>query len=140
MPDIIRLVYASTVRTPVSALALLELLARAQAANADLDITGALLYHDLGFVQVLEGPEAAVDDLYTRIVADPRHYGVTTLARSAVADRVFSIWSMGWVVRDELPIAGFDPALIRRARFGDRQVDALIRAFRLCVRLDATSA
>ena len=38
-----------------------------------MGITGLLLFIDGGFLQMLEGEERAVRELYTRIAADRRH-------------------------------------------------------------------
>jgi hypothetical protein len=65
--------------------------------NAICGVTGVLAYHDRGFVQVLEGPEAAVEDLLARIARDPRNTGMSVFDRSRAGGRVFGGWSMGWL-------------------------------------------
>jgi Sensors of blue-light using FAD len=100
-----RLVYASRAR--------LENGADANAVNADLarilmqsrknnpthQLVGALYYSDGCFFQVLEGPSAAVEQLYERLHQDPRHYDLKVLSRSAVPQLAFSRWSMKFVPR-----------------------------------------
>ena len=55
-----------------------------------------LLYKDGNFMQVLEGPAAAVRDLHERINRDPRHTGLITLMERPVTQRQFADWSMGF--------------------------------------------
>jgi hypothetical protein len=96
------LVYASTAARPFSDDELRDLLTTARAVNLRLDITGLLLYApgagDLPgtFVQYLEGPPAAVRDLYARIAADPRHRECTLLREGPTFRRKFSDWTMGF--------------------------------------------
>ncbi len=61
---------------------------------------------------------------------------MSTLLRTGAEELLFPAWSMGWIQPDDLTLGGFDPDLVRRARFGDSDIDALVAAFRLCVRLD----
>jgi hypothetical protein len=48
-------------------------------------------------VQFLEGPEAAVLELYTAIQQDPRHEQVETLSDAAGPTRWFADWRMALV-------------------------------------------
>lgn len=103
--------------------------------NAARGVTGALAYHDRAFVQVLEGPEAAVEALLATIARDPRHTGVTVCDRSRVDDRAFGGWSMGWLRASDLARAGFDPGTPFLRDTPDLLVNAMFEAFRLTVRL-----
>lgn len=76
--------------------ALEELLEQSRTSNADVEVTGVLLYSGGSFIQTLEGPEDAVDDVMARVQADPRHTGVEVLRRDEVAARSFAGWSMGF--------------------------------------------
>jgi len=73
------LVYVSSATLPFSGEDLRALLATCRENNAELGVTGMLLYKDGNFMQVLEGDEQAVRGLYARIAADPRHGGEITL-------------------------------------------------------------
>jgi hypothetical protein len=55
-----------------------------------------LLYKDGNFLQVLEGEEETVRNLYTKIGGDPRHHGLLTLIQGPLAERQFPDWSMGF--------------------------------------------
>jgi hypothetical protein len=55
-----------------------------------------LLYASGSFLQVLEGDEAAIDEVFARISADDRHHNIVVIARERVAARDFGAWSMGF--------------------------------------------
>ena len=103
--------------------------------NAARGITGALAYHDRAFVQVLEGPEAAVEALLVTIARDPRHTRVTVCDRARVDERAFGAWSMGWLRASDLARAGFDPGAPFLRDSPSEVVNAMFEAFRLTVRL-----
>jgi len=90
-----QLVYVSSATKPFSSNELRELLAVAEAANAIAGITGALLYSEGNFIQVLEGPEEAVKETYERICGDPRHRGILKLLGRPIEERSFPGWAMG---------------------------------------------
>jgi hypothetical protein len=80
-----------------------RLFTHARRTNKAAGITGALLLTGDWFVQVLEGEEAAVRDLYGRIERDPRHDQVALLATEPAAEVVFGRWSMARVSEDGEP-------------------------------------
>lgn len=65
--------------------------------NHELGLSGALLVWQDVFVQVLEGEEAAVRDLYATITSDQRHEQVETLDEGVVSARAFGQWAMAHV-------------------------------------------
>lgn len=75
--------------------------------NAQHRITGLLLYSEGHFVQVIEGPEAEVSDLFARIQQDPRHTQVLTLSQGPGPQRYFPDWRMafGLVAPSDLDVA-----------------------------------
>jgi len=90
------LVYASEASQKISKKGLLEILAQSRESNRKTDITGMLLFKDGHFLQVLEGEEDAVRELFARISRDPRHVKVRTLAEGTRDRRAFVDWSMGF--------------------------------------------
>ena len=97
IPDpLFRLVYRSQATQPLAAAALVTLLENARANNQHYLLTGLLLYAEEEFMQVLEGPEPALSELYERIQADPRHYHVRTLHYAPIKKRAFPDWRMGF--------------------------------------------
>lgn len=90
------LTYVSTALHACDATQLHELLKKSRKNNALHDITGMLLYKDGSFMQVIEGPESAIRQLYRNICRDPLHFDVLTLLEEETAARHFSSWSMGF--------------------------------------------
>jgi hypothetical protein len=82
--------------------------AEAAAFNASAGITGALLYLDGRWAQILEGDQADITGLYDRITRDPRHDRVTFDYLIKTEGRLFPDWSMGRITDDdkaEIPLA-----------------------------------
>jgi hypothetical protein len=71
-----------------------SILFTARSRNTDDDITGALICRADLYLQLLEGPEAAVDATYARIAEDNRHVEVNLLVRKPVDGRLFPNWAM----------------------------------------------
>jgi hypothetical protein len=92
----IRLLYISTTRVPHSRIQLDAILAASRRNNAAAGITGLLIAGGNRFLQVLEGPEARVQETYDRIRIDTRHIAPVILKREAVEKRLFGRWAMGF--------------------------------------------
>ena len=71
-----------------------NLLVNARQNNARDDITGALICRRDIFLQLLEGPEAAVLATLTRIQKDDRHLNVTQHLSGPLRERLFGQWAM----------------------------------------------
>ncbi|MCC6132648.1 MAG: BLUF domain-containing protein [Acidobacteria bacterium] len=95
---LVRLVYASRSSQPVNDELINGILAQSRERNPDAGITGVLCVcgNDV-FMQVLEGGREEVNQLYSRIVRDGRHTGVTILDYEEITERRFSGWRMGRV-------------------------------------------
>lgn len=94
--SLLTIIYVSAAREPMSDAQLENLLRVAQARNARLGITGLLLYRDGNFMQLLEGPEAAVKEVFRAIEQDPRHHMVTRILDESGLPREFAGWSMAF--------------------------------------------
>ena len=92
---LLQLIYASR-PFGFDAVTLTAILFDARRCNMRDGITGALICRDDLFLQLLEGPEAAVEAAYTRIRGDDRHIEVRELVRRAIGDdqRMFAAWAM----------------------------------------------
>ncbi len=104
-PDLYRLVYYSRntifgvdeeVRASVD-----MILAKSQRNNKQVNVTGALMFTDGYFAQVLEGSMKAVEEVFERIQLDDRHAEVQLLSFDRAETRVFPTWSMAFVGSDE---------------------------------------
>lgn len=91
-----RLTYVSTAKAGLTAADIEEIVETARQRNGELDVTGLLLFNGLNFLQTLEGEEAKLRALITRIAADPRHHGLVIVADHACDKRVFATWTMGY--------------------------------------------
>jgi hypothetical protein len=72
------------------------ILASARRHNAQHGVTGALLFSDGCFAQVLEGELDDVEAIFESIQCDRRHSHVTVLHVHAVEQRSFGHWSMAF--------------------------------------------
>lgn len=73
---------------------LLGILASARRNNPKNDITGALICRADLYLQLLEGPEAAVTKLGATIAKDDRHLEMTFISAGPVDARIFPNWAM----------------------------------------------
>lgn len=94
---LVRLMYASRAAPAVEQEELQAILRQSKLANPRDGITGLLCLSDRIFLQVLEGGRSAVNRLYGRILADPRHTQVELLLYQEISERRFAGWSMGQV-------------------------------------------
>lgn len=90
------IIYLSQARWAMTHDQLTDILVKARARNAQATITGMLMYQRGLFLQVLEGPEAAVRSTFSRIADDPRHRSLHILGSSKVHERNFAAWSMAF--------------------------------------------
>jgi hypothetical protein len=91
-----RILYVSAAAQTLTPAELDELLLVARANNALNDVTGALLYADGDFMQLLEGPREQVTETFRRIERSPMHRGVIALMNDPVDQREFATWSMAY--------------------------------------------
>ena len=100
-----QLLYVSNTSRDTSDQVLEAILATSRKNNSRDGITGILLFIEGGFLQVLEGEEAAVSAAFERIRKDGRHWNSMVLL-DRQAPRVFADWSMGFTRVSQ----GADPA------------------------------
>ncbi|WP_235522587.1 MULTISPECIES: BLUF domain-containing protein [unclassified Plantibacter] len=106
--QMLSLVYASTATQPFSDEDLTALLATSRENNARSGLTGMLVHRDGRFLQVLEGPEAAVRGLMDTLSADPRHTGIRVMFEEPIRERQFADWTMGFERADSGSAADLD--------------------------------
>ncbi|TVT39606.1 BLUF domain-containing protein [Hymenobacter setariae] len=90
------IIYLSRATRSMSDEELANLLRQAREANARQDITGALVYGDGQFMQIIEGDEATLAMLYAKLLQDGRHGQVFKFADKPIAQRSFADWSMAF--------------------------------------------
>jgi hypothetical protein len=92
-----QIVYSSEAATPMQTGDLEELLDHARRSNAAKGITGALVYAEGIFLQILEGDKVRVQELMAKIQRDVRHGGVIILREGEVPEAIFGSWKMAFV-------------------------------------------
>lgn len=126
---IYRLTYLSSASAHFAPGDLPAILAVARERNSAAGITGILLFHDGNFLQVLEGSEEAVEQIYGLIARDVRHKGCLVLERRECASRLFDGWAMALRRTSDLgpnQLEGFRDI----AGIGKRRKDAVVLAAR----------
>jgi len=79
--------------------------------NKLLDITGALVFDQTWFIQVLEGERRVILKTFERLKNDIRHSNITLVELTGIKTRVFGNWWMGLAVRNEITESAFAPYL-----------------------------
>ncbi len=117
-----RLAYTSTYRAgrvDSELSALRAILSVSRKNNEAADVTGYLIFDGDSFIQVLEGPRAALEATMARISVDDRHRDVSVLGTQPAEDRMFREWKMGGYRRtpqqDPIFVAHGIPGKIDRA-------------------------
>jgi hypothetical protein len=90
-----RITYVSRFAKPISESELEKLGELSAENNKNLGVTGVLMTSGGIFFQILEGPEEAVDQVYSAISADSRHTDLVVLELVLdIARRNYPDWSM----------------------------------------------
>jgi hypothetical protein len=107
-----------------------NILEKSRINNVNSDVTGNLICHSDLFLQLLEGPPKAIDNLYQKILADNRHTDIVKLCDEPSKRRLFTSWAMkndgyqSWILsRSELNELNSEDALYvfeRLAREADQ--------------------
>lgn len=92
--DLKSLTYTSRAKLDLSADDLHDIHRTARELNSIDGITGLLVFNGTHFLQIVEGAEAAIDDLVARLRRDPRHSGLEVRDERKVEARSFPDWSM----------------------------------------------
>lgn len=92
-----QIIYSSESATPMQTDDLEEILGQARRNNAENGITGALVYVDGVFLQILEGDSPTIQQLMAKIATDVRHETMTVLKAGEVSAPMFADWKMAYV-------------------------------------------
>ncbi|MGS2717874.1 BLUF domain-containing protein [Eionea flava] len=105
----ITLSYISCAKHRFSDDELLALLEHCHAHNSQHNISGLLLYNGAStFLQVLEGEQDIVEQLYLRISTDKRHHRVNCILKKAIEKRDFPDWKMGFRNLSKTPLLNIE--------------------------------
>ena len=99
MSELVSLSYASHATGGVVAdAALADILRVSQKNNVTHELTGALIYGNGRFIQVLEGPLEPLLATMERIRSDPRHHSIDVVGPVSLDRREFPDWCMARVL------------------------------------------
>ncbi|MDD9951719.1 MAG: BLUF domain-containing protein [Zetaproteobacteria bacterium] len=106
-----RLAYISDSVQAMSPEELDTLLEKARVRNREKGISGILFYLKGCFFQFIEGPAAAIDQLYRNLLADGRHDNVRLVYEQSFevlvegeSERIFRNWAMAYQHEDMLDV------------------------------------
>jgi len=98
-----------------------QLLTNCRRNNAAASVTGALLYHNGYFMQLIEGQLDAINAIYDRIQADPRHEVLSVLFEDEISARFFPDWTMAYRAAEDMPLDSlntiYETAKVSTTRF-----------------------
>lgn len=119
-----QIVYSSQASRPMSLQDLESILDDARTGNEKRNITGALVFVDGVFLQILEGDKQAVRELMKSIEADERHFAVTVFHEGEAERPLFPDWRMAYV--------GAQPAQMAEwaGHEGTASVEAILKGMR----------
>lgn len=92
-----QVIYSSQAVAPMSIGDLEQILVDARSGNDRRGVTGALVYVDGVFLQILEGDKDTVRELMSRIASDTRHAAVQVFYEAEVDQPLFSNWRMAYL-------------------------------------------
>ena len=102
-----QIIYSSESATPMQSDDLEDILEQARDNNAEQGITGALVYCDGVFLQIIEGEFSTIQDLMSRISRDVRHETVTVLRHAEIQAPAFGKWDMAYVSATPAQVANW---------------------------------
>jgi hypothetical protein len=105
-PALYEVLYVSTIAPDQPTSVVADIAARARKVNAELDITGLLIFDGQRFCQQLEGSQKAVLKLIERIRNDPRHVNVEILHHGPLAGRRFQHFSLAFSTVEDADALG----------------------------------
>ncbi|WP_207534185.1 BLUF domain-containing protein [Desertivirga arenae] len=98
-----QLIYSSIPTRILSDHELEELLNTSRDANSKHGITGMLICFKSLYVQLIEGEDTEIKQLYNKLLVDNRHYRVQTLKEGKIDKRQFPDWTMGFERKEVSP-------------------------------------
>ena len=97
MSSIFHLVYRSHAVATLTDEDISRILKTARDHNLATNLTGLLIFRQRGFMQLLEGAERNVRDLYAKICVDDRHQRVQLMFEAKSEYRIFDKWDMAYL-------------------------------------------
>src|SRR3954464_8903678 len=130
------LIYLSSAKQLYTHSDLSDILTISRLNNTNKGITGLLLYHEGSILQILEGDEASVMDVYEKIERDVRHHNILKLVTGKTEVRNFPDWSMGFKTVSDAEweeLSGYlklDPSVIlSKIKLSNRKIGTIVNSF-----------
>lgn len=76
--------------------------------NSADNISGALMFNQLCFAQILEGESQLIERTFERIQTDPRHQNIQVLDYGPIEKRSFPDWAMAFIGENDSNTKNFD--------------------------------
>lgn len=92
-----QIMYSSQATQPMTVSGLEQILTDARTGNEARNVTGALVYVDGVFFQILEGDEDVIRNLMASIARDSRHHSVKVFYEAEVDSPAFQSWRMAYL-------------------------------------------
>jgi len=103
------------------------ILTQARRNNSANDITGALICRQDMYIQLIEGPDAAINALFAAISADDRHTDIRLEVAEPVEERIFPEWEM---LDDTMPSMTFSQSEVENGAVEQASPESLRAKFR----------
>lgn len=93
---LMRFIYCSMATRPFSDQDIQNILSFSRRRNAELNVSGLLLYQNGQILQVLEGDVEDVTAIKKSIMKDKRHFDICSIDERLIDQRDFAMWSMAF--------------------------------------------
>ena len=91
-----RLAWSSLPSPTFSAARMGEIAAPARSSNKCNNVSGVLLYTGVHFVEILEGEERVLDEMWSRLQRDDRHVSLVRIGDEPCNERRFAEWKLAY--------------------------------------------
>lgn len=91
------LCYVSSCKDTLTAKDLEHLFLVNKRNNTEHGVSGILIYNNGNFLQILEGAEDTVKNIFKKIKRDSRHRNLITLINNSIDERIFHDYESGFI-------------------------------------------
>lgn len=92
-----QLIYVSRPANEIEPHTVRDILTISYKMNSENNISGMLICDGEYFLQCIEGDEEAIDQLYSNICKDIRHFDIKLIGKIDIDQRDFQEWDMGYI-------------------------------------------
>jgi len=103
---LIQLIHVSHASSPLTLSALVGLMIQCRERNRSEGIAGLLIYHDQQFIQLVEGEERTVAEMYDTICRDVRNTRNRVLFEASTPKPDYTDWSMAFLAPEAIGLEG----------------------------------